>query len=1728
MNTMANTARTPTARRLTQTLALFWWMLLAMVSLVPAAHAERNLGLRFVANANGDIALIGNAILTCTPGPNVGLTGFWAAGITNCANTLAGTGNTAADRNDGYFMQNIDVDSDAATFNSSSATLNLPAGSTVLFAGLYWSGISANTARSQVLLRTPSSFGYSTVNAGVLDTSTFRTDSYQAFADITARVQAGGNGSYTVGNIQTTLNQGDYGAWGMVIVYQNNALALRNLAVYDGFRLLAGTSATVPVSGFLTPLSGPVTTRLGAITYEGDRPATGDTFSINGTQLTDATNPVNNFYNATISDLGVHVTSRNPASINNTVFDIDRINVPVGVVGNGATGATIQVSSPAPEESFLVGVVTFATDLYVPIITPNVVKTAEDINGGELVAGDILRWNVVMSNTGFDTATDLVAIDNIPAGLTYSPGSLVVTSGANAGAKSDSSGNDQAEYISTGTPRVVFRLGTGANGTNGGNLPYQASTAFRFDTIVNSGLPAGTILTNAVQISYRGQTIGDAFAASSAAATATVLAPPLISKGFVPTVIDVGQASVLTITVSNPAGNPATLTGVSFSDTYPAGLVNAASPNPQVSCTAGSVAGTLTGGIAGGNSIGMSPGATIAVNGSCTITVNVTANTIGNYTNTTSVVSSTNGGSSPGTSSATLSVGRPRITKAFAPASIPSGGTSTITFTVQNLTATALTGMAFSDPLTNMQVAATPAVTNSCGGTVTAVAGSGSISLAGGTLAGNATCTVTVNVTSSTMGVHPNTTTGVSSNESGAAGNPSNTAELTVVAAPVLSKSFFPVSVRTNVSSEMTLVISNPNPTVTLTGVAFTDSYPANLRNDTPANLTLNCTAGSTGSTTGGANNGTMVGFTGGTLAPGGSCTLTVNVEGTTTGDKVNTTGAPTSSNGGTGTAASATLNITALNAPGVTKAFGAASIPTGGSTTLTITLTANNATAINGVGFTDVFPAGLRVASPVGLNYTCSGGTLTGAVAGSTTLSLAGATIPASSSCLVRVNVTSDDTAEYTNTTGTIYTSNAGTFGPSVDVLDVLAPPQITKTFSPEAIGVGNGTDANWSTLTISFSNPTSATTSLTGIGVEDFFPADLVTHGTPTRTNTCGGTGTEASRFQVRNAANNGWTDTFAGGRVGVRVQNVTLAPNASCAVSVRVRSATAGSYTNTTAAVTSANGGTGTTASATLAVARPGVSKSFSPSIVAAGANSTLTIVVTNPTGTRITAVGYTDTYPTGMVNAATPSVTNTGCTAGAQGALPAFSVSASAGGGAITVANARIAAGGSCTITVQVNAQDTQTNTIPAGGVVSSLGTNGSDASAQLVVYQRPTVLKAFSPTEVLPDATSRLTITLTNNNSINATSVAFTDSYPSGLVNTASPGITNTCGGTTTGAANGTSFALSGGTIAANSSCTLGINVRSATPGNYLNTTGTVSTATIGSGLASEATLTVMGPPVLAKAFSPASVLVNQVSVLTITLTNPNTVAVTGAALTDTYPAGLVNDATPNVTTSCPGGVVTATAGGNSVSLSAAGIPASSSCTVTVRVRSATAGSYNNSTGTVTTTNAGTGAAANATLTVNNPTPVLTTLKVSGVISDPLNGNTFPKSIPGAIVSYTLRVTNSGPGTVDNNTLIITDPLPAQVELYVGDLGGPGGGGPVVFVNGSPSSGLSWTYTSLASLTDLLDFSNNNGATWTYVPVPDGTGFDPAVNRIRLRPAGIMNAAGGGNPYVEFVFRVRVK
>lgn len=155
-------------------------------------------------------------------------------------------------------------------------------------------------------------------------------------------------------------------------------------------------------------------------------------------------------------------------------------------------------------------------------------------------------------------------------------------------------------------------------------------------------------------------------------------------------------------------------------------------------------------------------------------------------------------------------------------------------------------------------------------------------------------------------------------------------------------------------------------------------------------------------------------------------------------------------------------------------------------------------------------------------------------------------------------------------------------------------------------------------------------------------------------------------------------------------------------------------------------------------------------------------------------------------------------------------------------------------------------------------------------------------------------------------------------------------------------------------------------------------------------------------------------------------------------------------------------------------------------------------------------------------------PALTVVKSSTVISDPYNGTTNPKAIPGAVINYSVTVTNTNAGTADSGTTVISDSVPANMRLYVGDVGGVGSG-PVAFTNGTPSSGLSYSFTSLSSTTDSIAFSNNGGATYTYTPVPDADGYDSNVTHFRVTPTGTFaGASSGNNPNFQLQLRMQVR
>jgi hypothetical protein len=157
----------------------------------------------------------------------------------------------------------------------------------------------------------------------------------------------------------------------------------------------------------------------------------------------------------------------------------------------------------------------------------------------------------------------------------------------------------------------------------------------------------------------------------------------------------------------------------------------------------------------------------------------------------------------------------------------------------------------------------------------------------------------------------------------------------------------------------------------------------------------------------------------------------------------------------------------------------------------------------------------------------------------------------------------------------------------------------------------------------------------------------------------------------------------------------------------------------------------------------------------------------------------------------------------------------------------------------------------------------------------------------------------------------------------------------------------------------------------------------------------------VAPPQIAKAFSPATIVQNGISTLTITITNPaaNTVALTGVGVTDTFPAGMEVDASPTATNSCPtGSTFSPVAAATSISISDVTIPINGTCTFTVKVKGTTPGAKLNTTGAVTSTNGGAGGTASATLTINQPS-------ISGKVTYGTNPAGEPtKFVPGVLVT----------------------------------------------------------------------------------------------------------------------------
>lgn len=418
----------------------------------------------------GDFTMIGNTNMTlvnyCDDYQNI-----------NCQNSQ-------------QLMQIVDADSNPATSNSSSATLQLstenganPSCSDIIYAGLYWTGRTdlyvPDSLKRMIKIKGPGMSVYTSRMASSSDIWFPGNDNmFAAYTEVTDLVQLCGLGEYWVADMALTSgiggNTGYYGGWGMVIIYENSLMKWRDVTLFDGYAYVAGNISAyydLPVTGFNTTQSGPVNMKLGLIAGEGDLPITGDYFQIidhtntNWVTLSHGGNYTNDFFNSSIYTGG---NLRNPNLANNTGMDISMFSIPNtnnSIITNNQSSTTFRYGST--QDTYIIFAIGMAVEAYVPIV--EAIDMVANINGVAPVPGDtmfalpgdIIHCRVDIRNKGSEAINNTQIKVPVPFASEYVSCSRVVN------------------YTPLPTPNnLYFDPTMGANGTiiwELGNLPLTSN-----------------------------------------------------------------------------------------------------------------------------------------------------------------------------------------------------------------------------------------------------------------------------------------------------------------------------------------------------------------------------------------------------------------------------------------------------------------------------------------------------------------------------------------------------------------------------------------------------------------------------------------------------------------------------------------------------------------------------------------------------------------------------------------------------------------------------------------------------------------------------------------------------------------------------------------------------------------------------------------------------------------------------------------------------------------------------------------------------------------------------------------------------------------------------------------------------------------------------------------------------------------------------------------------------
>ncbi|MDE5788838.1 MAG: DUF11 domain-containing protein, partial [Clostridia bacterium] len=351
------------------------------------------------------------------------------------------------------------------TQNGSRAVLNLPAGSTVLYAELVWGGLFRSSANNisaltnnSVTFTTP--LGTFTVAPDPATAQNFNIPAdnitvgfYVRTANVTTLVQSALDGTYSVQGVPALIEALDsrtadtnHAGWTLAVVYENAGLPLRNMTVWSGGTVVSPNtgSTTITVSNFLTPDALPITGKIFVSAQEGDAVLTGDQMlfgqSVPTLQfLSGANNPQNNFFASQINNVNGTLDTSGTFG-NRNANAAAGTNTSACRQGWDITAVDVSDKLAASQSS---AVIRFTSDgdLYVP----NALALLIDSKGANLVVtksadktfaevGEQITYTLAIQNTGTVDALNTTVNDMLPPETTLVPNSVTVDGVAYAGA----------------------------------------------------------------------------------------------------------------------------------------------------------------------------------------------------------------------------------------------------------------------------------------------------------------------------------------------------------------------------------------------------------------------------------------------------------------------------------------------------------------------------------------------------------------------------------------------------------------------------------------------------------------------------------------------------------------------------------------------------------------------------------------------------------------------------------------------------------------------------------------------------------------------------------------------------------------------------------------------------------------------------------------------------------------------------------------------------------------------------------------------------------------------------------------------------------------------------------------------------------------------------------------------------------------------------------------------